>query len=84
MVKTRNFCGVFRTKIDEGIYSFDIIVVNSSNLYSSLVGYCVVNTGRDSFSVTLSKVASLLEEEVREIGRTILEEAKNMENVLKP
>lgn len=84
MVVIKNFCGVFRTKIDEGIYSFDIIVVCKSNLYSSFVGCCVVNTRRDIFSVTISEAITLSKEEKREIGRSILKEAKNIEKVLKP
>ena len=49
-----NISRVFRTKIDERIYSFDIIAVNSSNLHSSLIGYCIVNTREDSFIVELN------------------------------
>lgn len=86
MVETRGFCGVFRTKIDEGIYSFDVIVVSEylSDIHSSLVGYCIVNTKKDRFSLRLSVAVDLSCEEMKKIGRNILRDAKNMENVIKP
>lgn len=81
MVK-RNFCGIFRTKIEEGIYSFDIMAVLASDLSSSLVGYCVVNTKKECFSITLSSAVDIPKEESKKIAINILDGAKKMEKTV--
>lgn len=78
---TVNISAVFRTKIDEGIYSFDLISVDSSTLVSSLIGYCVVKTKTDNFILGLNMSIDVSTEEIREIGRKTLEEAKNLERI---
>ena len=77
-----NISRVFRTKIDERIYSFDIIAVNSSNLHSSLIGYCIVNTREDSFIVELNVSIGLSNIEIEEIGRKALNDTKNIESTI--
>ena len=77
-----NISRVFRTKIDERIYSFDIIAVNSSNLHSSLIGYCIVNTREDSFIVELNVSIGLSNKEIEEIGRKALNDTKNIESTI--
>ena len=76
-----NISEVFRTKIDEGIYSFDLIAVDSSTRVSSLVGYCVVKTKTDNFFVGLNLSISALPEDVRTVGRKTLEAAKKLEKI---
>ena len=84
MVEIRNFSTVFRTKIDERIYSFDVIAVISTNLYSSLVGSCVVNTKTGDFSIGINPGCNLSVDEVKKIGRETLEVAKRIEEVIYP
>lgn len=74
-----NLSSIFRKKIDEGIYSYDIVAVDTSTLVSSLVGYCLVNTKTDKSYVGLDKSINLSEEEMIELGKKNLEEAKQME-----
>ncbi len=77
-----NISKVFRTKIDEGIYSFDIIAVRLSNLHSSLIGYCIVNTIKESFIVELNESIGLSKEQMKEIGEKALDDSKNMESTI--
>ncbi len=72
---------VFRTRNDEGVYSFDLIAINSKKLVSSLVGYCVVNIKNDTLVVGLNKIVTDEEEKMQLIGREALKEAKNIEKI---
>ena len=84
MAEVRNLRGVFRAKIDEGIYSFDIIVEYPSRLYSSLSGYCVANTRKDSCFISISEGIMLSEEERDFLGKCLLREAKLIDDILRP
>ncbi len=74
-----NISVVFRTKINEKIYSFDIVAVSSLTLVSSLVGYCVVNLKKDNFQIGINKSIRVSNEELKEHGRMVLDEARRLE-----
>lgn len=74
-----NFKGIFRTKFDEGTYSFDVIAVNPIDLSSSLVGFCLVNVITGRYHLSLSGFVNLPEEIKKELANQILDEAKKLE-----
>ncbi len=77
-----NVSPIFRNKIDDGVFNFDVVLITTDKLFSLLIGYCVVNTKTNNFYVNVNASVTMSNVETKMIGEIALEDAKKLENVV--
>lgn len=73
---------IFRNRIDEGIYNFDLVIVFEETFISSLCGYCIVNTKTDYIVLGVNESVKIVQEEIDALEKRILKDAKQLEKII--
>lgn len=69
---------IFRSKVNEGTYNFDIMAVSYNLNFSLLVGYAICNTWDDCVMIQMSDAINLSEDEFNEFAEVIKKQAKRI------